>query len=66
MVAGSARLILGLAVTFLVVLAVQGCRQEEPNRPLLYHKGSYSGQTEPPLSEQQLERLRQRAQYQQF
>jgi len=66
MVAGRARLILGLAATFLVVLAVQGCRQEEQNRPLFYHKGSYSGPTEPPLSEQQVEQLRQRAENQKF
>ena len=57
---------LGLAAAVLVVLAVQGCREDEQNRPLLPHKGSYEGQTEPPLTEQQVEALRLRAEDQKF
>ena len=57
---------LGLAAALLVVVAVQGCRKEEQDRPLLPHKGSYEGRTEPPLSEQQVEALRLRAQNQKF
>jgi hypothetical protein len=64
MVAGRAHLI--VAATFLAVLALQGCRKDEQNRPLIYHKGSYQGPTEPPLSEQQVERLRQRAENQKY
>ena len=52
MVRGKARSMLGLVSALLVVLAVQGCREDEQDRPLLYHKGSYQGQPEPPLSDQ--------------
>ncbi len=57
---------LGLAAAVLVVLAVQGCREDEQNRPLLPHKGGYEGRTEPPLSEQQVEQLRSRAENQKY
>ncbi len=66
MVRGKARSMLGLAAALLVVLAVQGCRKDEQDRPLLYHKGSYQGQTEPPLSDQDVEQLRSRAEHQKF
>ena len=66
MVAGRARFMLGLAAAVLVVLAVQGCRKDEQDRPLLPHKGSYEGRKEPPLTEQQVEALRLRAEDQKF
>jgi hypothetical protein len=66
MVNGRARSMLGLAIALLLVLAVQACRRDEQSRPLLYHKGSYQGQTEPPLSEQTVEQLRSRAENQKF
>jgi hypothetical protein len=47
-------------------LLLQGCREEEQNRPLLYDKGSYLGEPGPPLEEQQVEQLRYRARNQQF
>jgi hypothetical protein len=49
-----------------VALVVQGCREDEQDRPLLYDKGSYQGRPDTPLSEQQLEGLRQRSTRQQF
>jgi hypothetical protein len=66
MVPGRARLIVGLAATFLALLAVQGCGREEENQPLLHNKGTYPGPKEPPLSDQQLEQLRQRAENQNY
>jgi hypothetical protein len=66
MVAGRARWRLGLAAVLVVGLAAQGCRKDEENRPLLPHKGSYEGPTEPPLSDQQVEQLRLRAENQKF
>jgi hypothetical protein len=66
MVAGRALFVPGLVVALLAVLAVQGCRKDEQNRPLLPNKGSYQGQTEPPLSEQQVEQLRSRAEDQKY
>lgn len=49
-----------------IVLAVQGCREDEQNRPLLYDKGSYRGQPDPPLSDEQVDALRQRSAGQRF
>jgi hypothetical protein len=57
---------LGLAATLVIALAVQGCRKDEQNRPLLPQKGSYQGRTEPPLSDQQVEQLRSRAENQKY
>lgn len=51
-----------LAALALVGLAVGGC--EDTERPLTYDKGVYGGQADQPLTEQQLEELRQRSQYQ--
>jgi hypothetical protein len=45
---------------------VQGCREDEQDRPLLYDKGSYQGQPDPGLSDQQVEVLRQRSAGQKF
>lgn len=44
-----------------MALAVQSCREDEQNRPLLYDKGSYQGQPDEALSEEQVEALRRRA-----
>ena len=50
----------------LASLLLQGCREEEQDRPLLYDKGSYLGEPGPPLDERQVEQLRSRARNQQF
>jgi len=42
-------------------LLVQGCREDEQERSLMYDKGSYQGQPDQGLSEEQVERLRQRS-----
>jgi hypothetical protein len=42
-------------------LVVQGCREEEQDRPLTYDKGTYQGQADQKLDQQQVEALRQRA-----
>jgi hypothetical protein len=49
-----------------VGLVLQGCREDEQNRPLLYDKGTYQGQQEPPLEAQQVDELRGRAENQKF
>jgi hypothetical protein len=49
-----------------IALVAQGCREDEQNRPLTYDKGSYQGQPDPALSEEQVEMLRQRAAEQKF
>jgi hypothetical protein len=49
-----------------VGLLLQGCREDEQDRPLLYDKGTYLGETDPPLPAQQVEELRARAQNQKF
>jgi hypothetical protein len=49
-----------------VGLLLQGCREDEQNRPLLYDKGTYSGESEPPLAPQQVDELRERTQNQKF
>jgi hypothetical protein len=54
-----------LAIAGIAMLA-QGCREAEQNRPLLYDKGTYQGQPDPALSEEQVNALRQRAAEQQF
>jgi hypothetical protein len=44
----------------------QGCREEEQNRPLTYDKGSYQGQPDQTLTDEQVETLRQRSAGQKF
>jgi hypothetical protein len=51
---------------FSVGVVLQGCREEEQNRPLLYDKGTYQGQREAPLDAQQVDELRSRTQNQKF
>jgi len=43
------------------LLLVGGCREEEQGRPLVYDKGTYQGQADEQLAEDQVEALRQRA-----
>jgi hypothetical protein len=49
-----------------IVLAIQGCREDEQNRPLAYDKGVYRGQPDQTLDDQQVEALRQRTAGQKF
>jgi hypothetical protein len=49
-----------------VALAVQGCREDEQDRILMYEPGTYLGQPDPPLEQTQVDALRQRATRQQF
>ena len=49
-----------------IALAAQGCREEEQDRPLTYDKGTYQGQPDPALTDQQVQTLRQRAAEQKF
>lgn len=43
------------------LLLVGGCREEEQGRPLVYDKGTYQGQADEKLADDQVEALRQRA-----
>ena len=52
--------LLGLA------LALQGCREDEQDRVLLYEPGTYLGQPDPPLEQAQVDAPRQRTTRQQF
>lgn len=49
-----------------IALLVQGCREDEQDRPLAYEKGSYQGQPDQSLTDEQVERLRQRSAGQKF
>ena len=49
-----------------IALVAQGCREDEQNRPLTYDKGTYQGQPDEALSDQQVEALRQRSAGQKF
>ena len=54
-----------LAIAGIALLA-QGCREDEQNRPLIYDKGTYQGQPDEALRDQQVEALRQRSAGQRF
>ena len=56
----SARLLAALSIIG-VVLAVQGCRENEQDRILSYEKGKYLGKPDTELSATKREELRQRA-----
>ena len=43
-----------------IALLGQGCREDEQNRPLNYHKGTYQGQPDQKLTGEQVDALRQR------
>jgi len=47
-----------------MVLVLAACDEAEQGRVLRYEKGTYLGQEDTPLSEQQLDELRARAQMQ--
>jgi hypothetical protein len=49
-----------------IVLAMQGCREDEQDRPLTEDTGVYRGQPERMLGDQQVEMLRQRTSGQRF
>ena len=49
-----------------IALVVQSCREDEQDRPLVYDKGSYQGQPDQSLTDEQVERLRQRSAGQKF
>ena len=58
-------IVVWLAIAGLAIL-VQGCREDEQNRSLRYDKGSYQGQPDQALSDEQVDLLRQRATGQKF
>jgi hypothetical protein len=62
MVRGALRLLVLLSVA----LAVQGCREDEQDRVLRYQPGTYLGQPDEPLDQQQVDALHERAARQQF
>jgi hypothetical protein len=49
-----------------ITLVAQGCREDEQDRPLIYDKGSYQGQPDEPLTDEQVGALRQRSAGQKF
>ena len=55
----------GLALAVLV-LTLQACREDEQDRPLVYDKGTYLGQVDEKLDQDQVDALRQRAAEQQI
>jgi len=57
MVCGALRLLALLGVA----LAVQSCREDEQDRVLMYEPGTYLGQPDEPLDQEQVDALRQRA-----
>jgi hypothetical protein len=61
----SRRVVALLALASLAI-TLQACREEEQDRPLAYDKGTYQGQPDEKLDQQQVEALRQRAATQQI
>ena len=49
-----------------IALVAQSCREEDERRPLIYHKGTYQGQQDQSLTDQQVDALRQRSTRQKF
>jgi hypothetical protein len=49
-----------------IALMAQGCREDEQDRPLVYDKGTYQGRPDQTLTDEQVERLRQRSAGQKF
>jgi hypothetical protein len=49
-----------------LALALQSCREDEQGRPLIHEKGSYQGQPDQTLTNEQVETLRQRSTGQKF
>jgi len=55
-----------LLVLASLAIMVQACREEEQERPLVYDKGTYLGQVDQKLDQEQVDALRQRATEQQI
>ena len=49
-----------------VALGLQGCREDERDRVLMYEPGVYLGQPDQPLEQEQVDELRYRARQQRF
>ena len=60
--AATPRAIMWCACAFLVAFVLQGCRESEQDRVLLYKKGTYQGKADQKLTAQQLGALRSRTQ----
>ena len=58
-------IVVWLVIAGLAIIA-QGCREDEQNRLLIYDKGTYQGQHDEGLTEQQVDTLRQRSAGQKF
>jgi hypothetical protein len=56
----AARVMVIVALASLVTV-VQACREDEQDRPLVYDKGTYQGQADEKLEQDQIDALRQRA-----
>lgn len=50
-----------LAAAAVAVLALAGCRTEEQNRPTEFKYGTYTGQADTALTDEQRKALRERA-----
>jgi hypothetical protein len=57
----AARRVMAMLALAGLVLALQACREDEQNRPLVYDKGTYGGQVDEKLEQDQIDALRQRA-----
>jgi hypothetical protein len=49
-----------------IALVAQGCREDEQDRPLTYDKGTYQGQQDQALTDEQVDTLGQRSARQKF
>lgn len=56
-----ARRCMALLALAAVTFAVQACREDEQDRPLVYDKGTYQGPADEQLGQDQVDALRQRA-----
>ncbi len=60
------RSLLAAAVIVAGLVALTGCREEEQDRVLLFEQGTYLGEPDNTLDDQQVNELRSRAQRQQY
>jgi hypothetical protein len=60
------RSLLAAAVIVAGLVALAGCREEEQDRVLLFEQGTYLGEPDNALDDQQVSELRSRAQRQQY
>ena len=56
--------IISVLALFSAGLALAACEESEQGRILRYEKGTYLGPTDPPLTQEQLDRLRYRTKLQ--